>query len=138
MTVSHLIWVFTGDPSGYHMSSGAWHADWILKVYDGVTPGRFSIKQTDVLYPMKGNAHCNLQGVTNTPLKLKGNPFWVFLVLLTEVYLKLRGWKVDIRNHFSAGMFHLQTRIQLQKVEPSVFGEEVFHRTCAHVAHHLG
>lgn len=61
-----------------------------------------------------------------------------FLVLLTEVYLKLGGWKVDIRNHFSTGMFHLQTWIQLQKVEPSIFRVQVFHSTCTHVAHHLG
>lgn len=57
---SYLIWVFTGDPSSYDMSSWAWHTDWILKVYDGVTPGCFSIKQTDVFYSMKGDAHCDL------------------------------------------------------------------------------
>lgn len=64
--------------------------------------------------------------------------FFVCLVLLTAVHLKLGGWKVDVHNHFRAGMFHLQTRIQLQEVEPSILREEVFHSPCAHVAHHLG
>lgn len=75
---SYLIWVFTGDPSSYDVSSWAWHTGSILKVYDGVTPGCFSIKQTDVLYSMKRDAHCNLQGVANTPLRLSTNPLWAF------------------------------------------------------------
>lgn len=75
---SHLIWVFTGDASSYDVSSWAWHTDWILKAYDGVSPGCFSIKQTDVLYSMEGDAHRNLQGVTNILLKLRANPCWVF------------------------------------------------------------
>lgn len=135
---SYLIWVFAGDPSSYDMSPGARQTDRILKAYYGVTPGCFSIKQTDILDSIKRDAHCDLQGVTNTPLRLRTNPFRFFLVLLTAVHLKLGGWKVDVHNHFRTGMFHLQTRIQLQKVEPSIFREEVFHSPCTHVAHHLG
>lgn len=35
-------------------------------------------------------------------------------------------------------MLHLQTRIQLQEVKTSVFGEEILHGPGADVANHLG
>lgn len=69
--------------------------------------------------------------------ELRAHLIFFFGVPLTDVYLKLGGWKVYIRDHFSAGMFHLQTRIQLQEMEPSIFREEVLHGTRTHVAHHL-
>lgn len=60
------------------MSPGARQTDRILKAYYGVTPGCFSIKQTDILDSIKRDAHCDLQGVSNTPLRLRTNPFRVF------------------------------------------------------------
>lgn len=68
---------------------------------------------------------------------VEAESLFLILVPLPDVYLKLGGWKVYISDHFSTGMFHLQTRIQLQEMEPSIFREEVFHGTCTHVAHHL-
>lgn len=35
-------------------------------------------------------------------------------------------------------MLYLQTRIQLQEVKTSVFGEEILHGAGAHVANHFG
>lgn len=60
------------------------------------------------------------------------------LNLLTEVYLKLSSWQVYICDHLCTRMFHLQARIQLQKMETSIFRVEIFHSTCAHIAYDLG
>lgn len=57
----YLVRVLTGDSSSYDMPSWTWHAVWSLKVNDGVTPWSFSVKQTDVLDSVKGDAHSNLQ-----------------------------------------------------------------------------
>ena len=52
--------------------------------------------------------------------------------------LQLGSRKVDIRDHFRAGMFHLQAGIQLQEVEAAVLAVEVLDSPRAHVAHRLG
>lgn len=53
-------------------------------------------------------------------------------------HLKLSGRQVDISNHFCAGVFHLQTGIQLQEVEAAILAVEIFNCPCTHVAHGLG
>lgn len=64
----------------------------------------------------------------------------LFLTLkacLGETDLQLGSRQVDISHHLSTGVFHLQTRVELQEVEAAVLAVEVLHCTCTDVPHHL-
>ena len=51
--------------------------------------------------------------------------------------MQLCGGQVDVGHHFSAGVLHLETRVELQEVEAAVLAVEILHGASAHVAHHL-
>lgn len=92
---------------------------------------------------MEGDAHRNLSHTTPNENYYVATDFNAFcscglFIPLTDVYLKLGSRKVYISNHFCTGMFHLQTGVQLQEMETSIFREEVLHSACAYIAHHLG
>lgn len=78
----YLIRVLTGDPSSYDVPSWARHALRSLKVNDGVTPWRLSIKQADVLNSIKGNAHRNLPEMKRL---VEGLQLWLLVSLAGEL-----------------------------------------------------
>lgn len=53
-------------------------------------------------------------------------------------HLQLCGGQVDICDHFSARMLHLQAWVQLQEMEAAVLAVQIFHCTGTHVTHGLG
>lgn len=56
---------------------------------------------------------------------------------MRETDLQLGGRQVDISHHLSAGVFHLQTRVELQEVEAAVLAVEILYCTSADIPHHL-
>lgn len=58
-----------------------------------------------------------------------------FFARFTDLHLS--GRQVDISYHLSAGVFHLQTGVELQEVETAILAVEVLHSSCADVTDHL-
>ena len=51
--------------------------------------------------------------------------------------LQLGSRQVDISHHLRTGVFHLQTRVELQEVEAAILAVEILYCTCTDVTHHL-
>ena len=88
-----LIWVFAGDPGCNDVASGNGRAQGGFKRNGGHSPGGLSVQKPYVLQSVQGHAHGDLQ---------------------------LRSRQVDICDHFSARMLHLQAWVQLQEVEAAI------------------
>lgn len=94
----------------------------------GVRPPNFTRASAEQVF--HGQASSPHNSSTSESLQKLGT--WV----LTHLELCCR--QINISYHLRAGVLHLQTGIQLQKVETAILAVEVFHGACAHISHHFG